>query len=72
MPATVVFRLAEILKEKGLRSTDLANLTGISKNSITKLTRPGITQVRLETIAVLCEKLDIAPADLFDYSLSGN
>lgn len=60
---TITFRLAEILKEKGLTQRKAATMTGISKNGISVLAGEP-KQISLETIGKICNGLNISPSDL--------
>lgn len=61
----VRLRLAEILRKRGLTQRQFSNRTGLSENAISKLSGQP-RQIRLDTIATICETLDIEPGDLFE------
>lgn len=48
--------------------TDLMNLTGLSRNSLNKLWRnENLESIKLDTLIVLCNKLEIKLSDLIEY-----
>jgi DNA-binding Xre family transcriptional regulator len=67
-PGTVRLRLSKILKARGLQQKDIAAQTGLSKTAVVGLANEGLRQIRLDTIARLCDTLKIQPGDLFDYN----
>jgi len=63
MVPAVRLRLGEILRERGMTQKQLAGISGLSENAVSKLTgRP--RQIRLDTIDRVCEVLEIQPGDL--------
>ena len=60
----VRLRLGEILRERGMTQKDLADSCGISENGVSKIVNQP-AQIRLETIDILCDALDLQPGDLF-------
>lgn len=62
---TIRLALEPILKAKGITQREAAKRTGLSENSISRLTS-GVRHVRLDTLSALCGGLDISPADLFE------
>ena len=67
MPGAVRLRLSDILKERSLRQIDLAAKTGLSENTISDLTSNAVRQIRLDTLARICDALSLNPGDLFTY-----
>ena len=65
---TIRLRLHEILEMRGMKQKHLAKLTGISENSISLLNNNDITQIRLSTLASVCDALSIQPSDLLEYT----
>lgn len=63
----VRLRLSEILKERGMSQTELANKTGLSKNAISQLCRKPC-RIGFDTIEMLIKALDIPLCDLFEVS----
>lgn len=66
-PGAVRFRLSKILKERGIKQIELAQKAGLSENAVSDLTGEGVRQIRLDTIARICDALNITPADLLEY-----
>jgi DNA-binding Xre family transcriptional regulator len=62
-------RLRHVLKARGLTPYGLSRFTGLSLNTIYRLTRPNgrFQLIRADTIERLCGALRITPSDLFDY-----
>jgi DNA-binding Xre family transcriptional regulator len=57
-------RLAEILRERNITQTKLAEMTGISENAISKLVGSPV-QIRLDTVDKICRALNISKDELF-------
>ena len=62
-------RLRYVLKARGLSAYSLARFTGLSLNTIYRLTRPNgrFDSIRADTIERLCGALRITPDELFEY-----
>ena len=56
--------LGKYIKELGLTQTDVARLTGLSRQTISKLVNQP-AQIKLDSIERLCDKLDLSPGQLF-------
>jgi putative transcriptional regulator len=67
-PGAVRLRLSDILKERSMRQIELAAKSGLSENTISDLTNNAVRQIRLDTLAKICDSLDLKPGDLFDYT----
>jgi putative transcriptional regulator len=65
-PGAVRFRLPQILKERGIKQKDLAEKMGVHKQTVSRLAG-GVRQIDLETLAKLCEALDLKIEDLLVY-----
>jgi len=64
-PTAVEMRLDKLLQEKGLTQRKLAKMSGLSAQSISKLTgKP--RQIKLETLGMLIDALDVDLCDLFE------
>jgi len=68
MTGAVRLRLSDILKERNLRQIEFAAQAGLSENAVSDLTSNGVRQIRLDTIARICDVLSIKPGDLFVYT----
>ncbi len=66
---TVRLRLLDILRARGLTAYALAKFTGLSLNTIYRLTRRDgrFTLIRSDTIERLCAALRVTPTELFGY-----
>lgn len=65
---TVRLRVPELLRERGWTARDLAEHTGLHYNTATQLARGYFDRIGLNTIAVLCDGLNVQPEDLFEYT----
>ncbi|MBC1851150.1 helix-turn-helix domain-containing protein [Listeria seeligeri] len=60
-------RFAILLAERGLKISDVYNITGISRSTLTKLSNNDSSGVQFDTLNRICTVLDIGPSDFFDY-----
>ena len=62
-------RLRQLLEARGLSAYGLAKFTGLSLNTIYRLTRPTgrFSLIRADTIERLCGTLRVTPSELFEY-----
>ncbi len=62
-------RLRQVLAARGLTPYGLAKFTGLSLNTIYRLTRPNgrFRLIRADTLERLCGALRVTPSELFDY-----
>src|SRR5436189_6267184 len=62
-------RLRQLLEARGLSAYGLAKFTGLSLNTIYRLTRPNgrFSLIRADTIERLCGALRVTPSELFEY-----
>lgn len=60
----VVIRLKEILAERGMSQTELANRIGVDKNTISRWTTRSLDRVELNTLSKICHELKITPNDV--------
>ena len=58
--------LSKMMGERKLKVTDVANATGLHRNTITLLYKETATRVDLEAIDKLCEFFDCDVKDLFE------
>lgn len=59
--------LAALLAENGIKITRLAADTGLSRNTITSTAQNDGKMIQLETINLICQRLQISPTDFFEY-----
>jgi putative transcriptional regulator len=64
MSAAVRVRLADLLDERKMTQRELAEKTGISENTISKIAGGTPRQLQLETIDSICDVLGIEISDL--------
>src|SRR5436309_15738888 len=64
-------RLRQVLTARGLSPYGLAKFTGLSLNTIYRLTRPNgrFSLIRADTLERLCGALRVTPSELFDYAI---
>ena len=62
-------RLHQLLEARGMSPYGLAKFTGLSLNTIYRLTRPNgrFRLIRADTIERLCGALRVTPSELFEY-----
>ena len=62
-------RLRELLETRNVSPYGLSKFTGLSLNTIYRLTRPTgrFRLIRADTIERLCGALRVKPSELFDY-----
>ncbi|HEV2749045.1 MAG TPA: helix-turn-helix transcriptional regulator [Gemmatimonadales bacterium] len=62
-------RVRQLLEARGLSPYALAKFTGLSLNSIYRLTRASgrFRLIRADTIERLCAALRVSPSELFEY-----
>ncbi|WP_100408428.1 helix-turn-helix domain-containing protein [Bacillus solitudinis] len=61
------FVLKKVMKEKGMTSIKLAELTGMHKNGIYKLANNKTEGIQFQTLGKLTKALDCRVEDLFEY-----
>lgn len=59
--------LSVLMAERGLKIADLYNATGISKTTLMAIANNNSKGIQFETLDRLCNYLDIAPNDFFEY-----
>ena len=64
-PHRVVCRLDELLAERGLTVTALAERIGVTVVNISVLKNQRAKAVRFSTLTALCDALECQPGDLF-------
>ncbi len=66
-PGSVRIRVAELLKERGMSVSDLAEEAGLAYGTALALSRSSNTRVDLDTLARVCAALSVQIADLLVY-----
>jgi putative transcriptional regulator len=67
MTGTVRLRVSELLKERGMTAADLAKKAGLNHNTALALVRDAYDRIGKDTIAKVCDALEVTPGELFDY-----
>lgn len=67
MTSTVRLRVSEILEQRGMTTADLAEKTGFRYNTALALVRNAYDRIGMDTIAKVCDALEITPGELFFY-----
>ncbi len=65
-PHRVVCRLDELLAERGLTLTALAEEIGVTIVNLSVLKNQRAKAVRFSTLTAICDALDCQPGDLFE------
>lgn len=58
-------RLKEIRKARGMTQAELAEKTGISRNTIINIERENLKYTQTETMKLLADALEVKIADIF-------
>lgn len=66
-PGSVRIRVSELLKERGMNVTDLANATGLSYGTALMLERGAGRRLDFETLARVCAALEVQVSDVLIY-----
>lgn len=67
MTGTVRLRVSEILTERGMTTAELASKAGFSYNTALALVRNAYDRIGMDTIARVCDVLEVTPGELFFY-----
>lgn len=65
---TVRLRVPDIVKDRGMTASELSRATGLAFNTASSLVRGFYDRIGLDTIAKLCDGLNVEPGDLFEYT----
>lgn len=60
-------RLKVLLAEHDLQQKDLAQMTGIQTNTISKMCRNDIRQIPISALNEICKYFKCQPSDIFQY-----
>lgn len=66
----IVIRVGEQMAKHKMNQTQLSELTGIRKNTISDLWHGKTKRIEIEHIDKLCNALECTPNDLFEYTKS--
>ena len=68
----VAARFKELCSERGIRTNDLANRSGVTPSSVYSMLDPKRKEVSITLIKKLCDGLDISLREFFSSSLFDN
>lgn len=63
----IKYRLKVLLAENDMTQKDLAKMTGIAPNTISKICRGDIKQIPIDALDIMCEVFQCQPSDIFQY-----
>lgn len=64
-PHRIIMRLDEALERRGMTLTELSQRTGITMANLSTLKNNRGKAIRFTTLTLICDALDIEPAQLF-------
>ncbi|WP_019241488.1 MULTISPECIES: helix-turn-helix domain-containing protein [Bacillus] len=64
--------LSRIMGERKLKISDVANLTGLHRNGITKLYKEETDGIKFDTLEKICTALDCKIEDLLEIKKEGD
>lgn len=65
---TVKFRIEAILEDRKININEFSKLVGIAYPTAYDMAKGRSMQIRLETVAKICDTLEITPGELFEYT----
>lgn len=68
MTGTVRLKVPEILKKRKMNTSEFAKVSGLSFNTASALARGMYDRIGMDTIAKVCDALQIQPGELFEYT----
>ena len=63
----VELNVLELMKEKGLEESNLADIPAIGEDGASRIVSGNISAIRFSSLAALCDALQCHPGDLFTY-----
>jgi putative transcriptional regulator len=66
-PRHVTFHLDQLLADRGITLTELADQVGVTLVNLSILKNDRAKAIRFSTLEALCEALDCQPGDLMSY-----
>lgn len=64
---TIELNLVELLEERGMSESDLANIPGIEEEGASKILDGKVSAIRLSSLAAICDALQCEPGDVLKY-----
>ncbi|WP_341713764.1 helix-turn-helix transcriptional regulator [Erythrobacter sp.] len=65
--ASIVVRLDELLRRRGMTMTELADRIGLTLANVSILKTGKAKAIRFSTLAAICRELECQPGDLLGY-----
>lgn len=66
-PKEIRFHLDQLLEERGMTLTELADQVGVTLVNLSVLKNDRARAIRFSTLEALCDALDCQPGDLMSY-----
>ena len=66
-PRQITFHLDQLLEERGMTLTELADQVGVTLVNLSVLKNDRAKAIRFSTLEALCDVLDCQPGDLMSY-----
>ena len=63
----ITINIISLMKEKGFTTQSLAQMIGIAPNNLSNIIHNNVREVKLETLAKLCQALNCNPGDILEY-----
>ena len=67
-PSAITVHLDEVLADRGMTMTELADRVGLTMANMSILKTGKAKAIRFSTLSAICEVLECQPADLLRYS----
>ena len=65
----VAARFQELMKERGIKSNELANLSGVTPSSVYSMLDPRRKEVSVNLVKKLCDGLDMSLGEFFSAAI---
>lgn len=65
---TIELNILELMKEKGLDESSLADIPAIGEDGASRIISGNISAIRLSSLAAICDALQCQPGDVFTYT----
>lgn len=63
----IIIHLDELLEERGVSVTELAQAAGITRANMSNLKTGKVRAIRFSTLEAVCKYLDCQPGDILEY-----
>ena len=61
-------RLKDVLKDRGYTIVKLSNEIDITPTNLSKLINNKVSEIKLETLNIICDVLKCSPGDILEYN----